>query len=111
MNPLTIALAISLIANAALGFAYLGQRDETTAATAARDTAQGVADTCSKSVDDLQLKANARAKEATQARNKAAAAAKTRDQQADMILSTPASSPDDCQAATQRASNWLATRK
>lgn len=111
MNPFTFALAISLIANAALGYAYLGQRDDTAAAKSARDTAQSAADTCSKSVDDLQQKASTRAKDATQARTKAAAVAKTRDQLADMILSTPASSPDDCTAATQRASKWLATRK
>lgn len=34
MNPILIALVISVAANAALGWAYLGQRDETATARA-----------------------------------------------------------------------------
>ncbi len=32
INPLIVALAISVAANGMLGWAYLGQRDDTTAA-------------------------------------------------------------------------------
>ena len=33
MNPVHIILALSMLANAALGWAYLGQRDKTTKAS------------------------------------------------------------------------------
>ena len=111
MNPIAIVLAISLLANTALGYAYLGQRDEAIEAASDRDAARGVAETCSKSVDDLQVKAAKRAKDAAPARAAAAASAASADKKADEILTTPASASDDCTAAAQRADKWLKGRK
>ena len=61
MNPILVALAISVAANAALGWAFLVQRDDTTEARTAlrdmegqRDGVRQVASACSDSVDDLR---------------------------------------------------------
>jgi len=114
MNPLLIlgiALAISMAGNAGLTYAYLGQRDETTAAQGERDQARSAATACSDATDDLRDLADKRAKEAARARQDAAAKAKNKDELADAILSTPASDADDCKAAAQRGTNWLKGRK
>lgn len=108
---LSIALAISMAANAGLSYVYLGQRDETTIAQGERDQARGAATACSEATQALQDLADKRAKEAKTARAAAAEAAKDRDQRADDILSTPASSTDDCKAAQHRATTWLKGRK
>lgn len=118
MNPILIALAISLAANAALGWAYLGQRDDTTEARTAlrdmegqRDGARQSASACSDSVDDLRELADKRAREAAPARAAAASAAQGRNQLADLILSTPAPVPGDvCASAQARVDDWLKGR-
>jgi len=114
MNPLLIlgvALAISMAGNAGLTYAYLGQRDETTAAQGERDQARSAATACSDATQDLRDLADQRAKEATKARQDAAAKARSREELADAILNTPASDADDCKAAAQRATAWLKGRK
>lgn len=108
---LGIALAISMGLNAIGGWAYLGQRDATVTAEGERDQARSAATACSDATEDLRTLADKRAKEAAKARADAAAKAKDRDALADAILNTPASSPDDCKAAADRAQAWLKGRK
>lgn len=113
MNPiiiLAVTMVISLAGNAALGYLYLDQRDSTVMAEGQRDQARGAADTCSKSVDELVEKSADRAKKAIVARKAAAASAATHDARSDEILSTPATSTDDCQAAQDRSTAWLKGR-
>lgn len=108
---LGIALAISMGLNAVGGWAYLGQRDATVAAEKDRDQARDAATACSEATQDLRDLADKRAKEAAKARQDAAAKARSREELADAILSTPASDTDDCKAAQQRATTWLKGRK
>lgn len=114
MNPLLIlgvALAISMAGNAGLTYAYLGQRDETTAAQGERDNARAAASACSDATEALAELSAKRAKEATAARLDAAAKARSREELADAILNTPASDADDCKAASDRAAAWLKGRQ
>lgn len=118
INPFIVALAISVAANAVLGWAYLGQRDETATAQAdlramegQRDGARQAASACSDSVDDLRELADKRAREAAPARAAAASAAQGHNQRADLILSTPALVPGDaCASAQARVDEWLKGR-
>ena len=113
--PIFWALALSLALNAALGWAYLGQRDKTTEAQSAvtameqqRDGARAVASACSDAVEDLRTVADKRAAEAKAARAEAAAKARGHNKKADSILATPAAVPgDDCRSAQVRVSEWL----
>ena len=116
--PLFWALALSLALNAALGWAYLVQRDKTTKAEAGvtameqqRDGARAVASACSDAVEDLRNVADKRAAEAKAARAEAAAKARGHNKKADSILATPAAVPgDDCRSAQVRVSEWLKGR-
>jgi hypothetical protein len=118
INPIIVALAISAAANAALGWAYLGQRDDTAVAKTAlrdmegqRDGARQAASACSDSVDDLRELADKLAREAAPARAAAASTAKGHNQRADTILSTPAPVPGDaCASAQARVDDWLKGR-
>ena len=118
MNPILIALAISVAANAALGWAYLGQRDETAAARAdlrgmegQRDGARQAASACSDSVDDLRELADRRGREAAQARSAASGKAQGHNKRADQILATPAPVLGDaCASAQARVDEWLKGR-
>lgn len=67
-------LLTSLTANAALGWAYLGQRDETAAAMVQRDQTRGDASACSDATEALRDLAAQRAKAAAPARAAASAA-------------------------------------
>lgn len=112
MNPLAIVLAISLLANAGLTYIYLGARDDVAAADSLARQAKSAAQTCSDSVDQLQLLARDNAAKSRKAIAAAAARATTADQRADDVLSTPATVPgNDCRSAQDRASKWLRTRK
>jgi hypothetical protein len=118
VNPLLIALAISVAANGLLGWAYLGQRDDTTTAQTAlrdmqsqRDGARQAASACSDSVDDLRELADKRAREAAPARAAAASKAHGHHQRADKILSTPPPVPGNaCASAQARVDEWLKGR-
>lgn len=118
MNPILGALAISVAANAALGWAYLGQRDDTTEARTAlrdmegqRDGIREVASECSASVDDLRKLADRRYIVAAPARAAAASTAQGHNQRADAILATPAPVPGDaCASAQTRVDEWLKGR-
>lgn len=117
-SPLMWAAGLSLALNAALGWAYLGQRDKTTEAETAvtameqqRDGARAAASACSDAVEDLRTVADQRAAEARAARAEAAAKARGHNQRADAILSTPAAVPgDDCRSAQMRVADWIKGR-
>ena len=111
MRAVLVALLISLCANIMLALGYLAQRDARGAVTTQLKNAQEAAQTCSLEVDRLDKLANTRRIQADKARAEAKRAAKTREQAADLILSTSASVPgDDCKSAGHRASVWLAGR-
>ena len=118
INPVLVALAISVAANAALGWAYLGQRDDTTTAQAAlrdmegqRDGARGAANECSDSVQALRELADQRGREAAQARTAAADRALGHNQRADAILAAPSPVPGDvCASAQARVDSWIKGR-
>ena len=81
---LAIALLASLAANGAMGWAYLGQRDDAAQARAdlgameqQRDSARQAASACSDATDDLRTLADQRAIEAQAARADAAAQARS----------------------------------
>ena len=119
MSPAVWGLVLSVALNAALGWAYLGQRDKTTAAQTAlrdmqgqRDGAREAASACSDAVDDLRSLADQRAKEADAARAQARKAAAGRNARADAILSAPPAVPgDDCASARVRVDQWLKGRE
>lgn len=107
MNPLAILLAISLLANVAFGYAYLGQRDTAVIATTETKQATGAAQECSKGVETLQDKAKQRHKEAAPLIEAAKQEAQAGNKRADEILSTPAAAPgDDCRSAQARVDAW-----
>jgi len=108
---LSIALAISMAANAGLTYVYLGQRDETTIAQGERDQARGAATACSDATEALRELSDKRTAENKKLRAAAALKAQGHDQKADEILTTPPSDTDDCKAAQQRATTWLKGRK
>lgn len=118
MSPGQILILASLAANAVLGWAYLGQRDETAAARAdlrgmegQRDGARQAASACSDSVDDLRELADRRGREAAQARAAAAGKAQSHNKRADQILAPPAPVPGDaCASAQARVDEWLKGR-
>jgi len=115
VNPLAItvliALALSLAANAGLGWAYLGARDATTAAVEQREQWETSAQACGESVEKLQIAAIKRARTDAAATETARQLALQHLKQADRILSTPASTPgNDCKSAQDRATEWLKGR-
>lgn len=119
MNPLHIILAMSAAANAALGWAYLGQRDDTTQARAdlagmerERDGARGAASACSDAVDALQEQAAQRAAVAAPVRAAAAKTAQQTDRRADYTLSLkPRHVGDSCASTQALADEWLRGRQ
>lgn len=118
MNPVHIVLALSLAANAALGWVYLGQRDKTTQASTdlanmqqQRDGARGAASACSEAVEALQEQAAQRAAAAAPARAAAAQTAKQSDRRADYTLSLkPRHVGDSCASTQALADEWLRGR-
>lgn len=118
INPVLLCLGLSLAANGAFGWAYLGQRDDATKAKTdlrnmqgQRDGARQLASECSASVDDLRKLADRRYIVAAPARAAAASAAKGHNQRADTILSTPSPVPGDaCASAQARVDSWLQGR-
>jgi len=117
LSAAVLALLASLLGNALLARAYLGQRDAATAARASvgemtqqRDGARDLAAACSDAVDDLRDLADRRKREGDAART-TAAQARTHEQRADEILAAPPAVPsDDCASAQHRVDNWLQGR-
>lgn len=118
INPMLLVLGLSLAFNGLLGWAYLGQRDDTTEARTAlrdmegqRDGAREVASACSDSVDDLRELADKRARDAAPARAAAASAAQGHNTRADQILAAPQPVPGyACASAQARVDDWLKGR-
>lgn len=118
MNPILLALLISLAANGLLGWAYLGQRDKTAAVQAdmrgmvqQRDGAREVASACSDAVDDLRTLADQRAKEAAPVRATAASVARGHERHADYTLGLKPRVPGDACASMQALGDeWLKGR-
>ena len=118
MNPILLALGISLAANGLLGWAYLGQRDKTTAARGEvtamqqqRDGAREAASACSDAVDDLRTLADRRLAAAEPARAAAASTARNLQQRADYTLGLKPRIPTDACASMQALGDeWLQGR-
>lgn len=111
INPLLVALAISVAVNAALGWAYLGQRDETTEAAGQRDQARADATACSDAVQDLRELAEKRKAAAAPARADAASTAQGLQQRADYTLGLQPKVPGDMCASMQALGDeWLQGR-
>lgn len=103
MNPLIIALAISLAANAALGYFYLDQRDTATVATTETKQADGVAKACSDGVNNLGKQAVKRHADAAPKVEAARQQAEEAGKLAVQIISAPAAVPGDACASAQAA--------
>jgi peptidoglycan hydrolase CwlO-like protein len=110
-----LALVLSLAANAAQLWTYMGQRDQATkalaSATAQRDQARGDASACSDATEALQELAAKRAREAAPARVAAATAARDHQVKADYTLSLQPRSPLDlCGSMQALGDEWLQGR-
>ncbi len=118
MKVLAIALALSLAACAGLGWAYLGQRDETALAQQAlrdmegqRDGALQAADACSASVAAAASAAAGAHRRAEIAMARAADAGLQLRRRADATLAAgPAVPGDDCASARATVDAWLLER-
>lgn len=107
MSPTTVILAISLAANVALGWAYLGKRDDAVVATTETKQADGVAKTCTQGVKNLGAQAAKRHAEGAPKVEAAAQQAEEAGKQAIEILTTPAAVPgDDCKSAQATVDAW-----
>jgi hypothetical protein len=108
---LATLLAASVLANAVLGWSYLGARDERTEAIGARDQARAAATACSAGVSRLEDAARTRAGEAFRAMERARGQAVTHQAAAQRILSSAPSVPGDaCKSAGDAIDAWLLGR-
>jgi hypothetical protein len=104
-------LALSVAGNAALGWAWLGARDQVATTVTERDNARAAASACSDATEALRDLADKRGAEAARAQAEARKAASHREGRAQQILSTPAAVPgDDCGSARVRVDGWLKGR-
>lgn len=116
MNPLIVglalALALSMGGTAAIGWAWLGTRDELATATVERDNARGLASACNDATEALREQADQRAAAAKPRQAAARATAATHGNRALEILTTPAAVPgDDYASARRRVDGWLQRRR
>lgn len=111
MNPVLIALLISLAGNAALSWAWLDARDDVTVATGERDQARRDATACSDATEALREEADKRAADGKKATATARALAVAKQSRAQTILAKPPSVPgNDYASARARANDWLLGR-
>lgn len=111
VQTLALALALSIASNGALGWAWLGARDQVATTTTERDNARAAASACSDATEALRELADKRGAEAARAQVEARKAAGHREGRAQQILSTPAALPgDDCGSARVRVDGWLKGR-
>ena len=111
INPLIIVLGLSLALNGVLGWAYLSQRDETTAAAGQLDQARADATACSDAVEDLRELASKRNAAAAPARAAAKTAALGLNARADYTLGLQPKVPGDMCASMQALGDeWLQGR-
>ena len=108
---LGIALGVSLLGNAALTNAYLGQRDDAVTATATSNTNLESARLCSAGVDRLVGQAEQRAREADGQREAAEKARKAAQGRAQELLTRRPTVPgDDCKSTQIQSDDWLSSR-
>lgn len=108
---LGIALGVSLLGNAALTNAYLGQRDSAVKAAATSDANLASAKQCSDGVDRLVGEAQKRAAEADDKRQEAERARKAAQGRADDLLKRRPQVPgDDCKSTQIQSDDWLSSR-
>lgn len=111
VNPLLTALTLSLAANGVLGWAWLGQRDNTAAAISQRDQARSDATACSDATEALREQASKRLTAAAPARAAASTAAQGLNQRADRILGLQPKTPGDMMSSMQALGDeWLQRR-
>lgn len=115
MQPLIIALALSVAGNAALGWVYLKHRDQAAAslatATTQRDQARADATACSDATEALRELADRRIAAAAPARAAATSTARTLQARADHTLSLQPSKPADlCASMQAMGDDWLQGR-
>jgi hypothetical protein len=112
MNITYILLAISIAANAALGWAYLGKRDEAVTHAVREQQVAAVAVDCGKATEQLQTKAEEREQEAEPKREAAKQQAEQHNRKADVILATPPAVPGNvCASAQAVVDDWWEQRK
>lgn len=108
VTPGIYLLAASLAGNAALGWAYLGQRDEAATVALERDAARSHASACSDATDALRELADRRQLNASAARAAAANAARTLEQRTDTTLAKLPKYPvDQCASMQAMGDEWL----
>ena len=106
-----LLLALSVAGNAALGWAYLGQRDTAVVATTETKQADGVAKACSDGVDNLARQADKRHRDAAPKVEAARQDAEAAGKLAVEILTTPAAVPGDaCRSAEAALEAWWTRR-
>jgi len=111
LNPFILALGLSLAANAALGWAYLRQRDVATTAATERDAARADANAYRDAAEDLRALADKRRAAAAPARAAAAATAQGLNARADYTLGLQPKVPGDMCASMQALGDeWLQGR-
>lgn len=104
-------MLISLLGNAALGWAWVDARDGRAKAIADRDLAQQLTRECSAATDRLKDLAEERATTAKKAQDTARTVALAHNKFAAKLLSTPPAIPgDDCGSARVRVDSWLNER-
>jgi len=115
MSPVTVglavSLAISLAANAALGWSYLGQRDTAVVAKTETKQADGVSKACGDGVKNLAAQATKRHADAAPAVEAARKQAEDAGELAIQIISTPPAVPgDECKSAQAARDDWWERR-
>ncbi len=110
-RPLNLLLAVSLVVNLLLGWAYLGQRDKAVASGVREIQVTATALECSQGTAQLETQAQARQQAARPRIDAAADAARRRQEEAIRILSMPPSTPGDaCRSADDRVADWWTRR-
>lgn len=109
VQALSLALALSLAGNAALGWAWSGARDAKVQAVLERDAAQDAATACSDATDDLRDLADKRAKEAAPARAAAKLSSGKLAKRADRTLATQQVGTG-CEGMQALGDGWLKER-
>lgn len=108
-QPLLLALALSVAGNAALGWAWLHQRDRAAVAVAALDGAQAAGKACTEAVNGLSKLATDRAAAAQTERVAAKQAADKLYKRADRTLSKPQGA-GTCKGMQALGDEWLRER-
>lgn len=110
MKPAHILLVISLIANAAMGWAYLSQRDKAVATGVREGQAVAVALECGRGTQDIEDAAERRQQEAAPKVEEARRKADEHNREADRILQRSPAPGDACASAQAELDDWWQRR-